>query len=220
MSREKDIKNVVNLSEFAKRFEDLRCEGRYSQSYQEVSKGIEKKTGVYISHTQLSKYTKMGVQDEVTRGISAKNAIAIAEYFDLSVEYLLGLSNTRSYEDKYKVGSKAFCLAEGSMQLLEAIANGQNILHPEEYDYDMASYFNYVLTDVGTRLLSGVFSFLKILDEIENLPKSSEPPGVHSSPPSQELLDLNEKALAKRYAINVEFEKLLLGFRGAVKKKQ
>ena len=219
MKRIKDIQNVLNLCEFAKRFEDLRCEGRYTQSYQEVSKGIEKKTGVYISHTQLSKYTKMGVQDEVTRGVSAKNAIAIAEYFNVSVEYLLGLSNTKSYEDKYKIASKEFCLSEGSMHLLETIAKGRNILYPEEYDYDLSSYFNYILVDVGTRLLPLVFSFLKILDEMENLPRPPKTPGAFSSPPSQELIDLNDKSLAKRYAIIIEFERRLLGFRNAVKKK-
>jgi transcriptional regulator with XRE-family HTH domain len=204
--------------EFAERFSDLRHSdnrgGERVKSYQQISKEIEAKTGVYISHAQLSKYRRM--EDGETRLIYPKvtQVLAIADYYGVSVEYLLGLSDSKSNEDKYKVGSKAFGLSDSAMKALEIFTGGRNIPFPEEYNYDMTDYMNYLITDIGPELLTGIISFFKVLDEMEAITKDPE---LHSAR-NQELTDLNETSLAKKYALVQVFEKLLNRLRQEIDK--
>lgn len=209
-----------NVMEFAVRFSDLRhADNRGDEkvkSYQQISNEIFEKTGVYISHTQLSKYKKM--EDGEQRLIYPKvtQILAIAEYYDVSVEYLLGLSDSKSYEDKYKICNKEFGLFEDTMVALEIMIRGRSIPFPQEYNFDMIDYINLLITCIGPELLTGILSLFKVLDEIDKC-NSNKDPDLRSTP-TQEQIDLNELSLTKQYAINQILERLVKSLRQEIKK--
>ena len=77
------------------RLEDLRKEKKLS--FEQLSKQLAER-GVNISHTNLKNYE---INDPVhplygrTRSMSIEYLVAFADFYDVSVEYLLGLSNSR-----------------------------------------------------------------------------------------------------------------------------
>ena len=80
------------------RLEDLRKEKKLS--FEQLSKQLAER-GVNISHTNLKNYE---INDPVhplygrTRSMSIEYLVAFADFYDVSVEYLLGLSNSRKKE--------------------------------------------------------------------------------------------------------------------------
>ncbi len=80
------------------RLEDLRKERKLS--FEQLSKQLAER-GVNISHTNLKNYE---INDPVhplygrTRSMSIEYLVAFADFYDVSVEYLLGLSNSRKKE--------------------------------------------------------------------------------------------------------------------------
>ena len=80
------------------RLEDLRKEKKLS--FEQLSKQLAER-GVNISHTNLKNYE---INDPVhplygrTRSMSIEYLTAFADFYDVSVEYLLGLSNSRKKE--------------------------------------------------------------------------------------------------------------------------
>ena len=83
------------------RLEDLRKEKKLS--FEQLSKQLAER-GVNISHTNLKNYE---INDPVhplygrTRSMSIEYLAAFADFYDVSVEYLLGLSNSlkKEYHD-------------------------------------------------------------------------------------------------------------------------
>ena len=79
------------------RLEDLRKE-KNTRSRVQLSKQLAER-GVNISHTNLKNYE---INDPVhplygrTRSMSIEYLVAFADFYDVSVEYLLGLSNSRN----------------------------------------------------------------------------------------------------------------------------
>lgn len=86
---------AYNRQLVAERLEDLRKPGGKTISLRQLSKEIEKKTGVSISTTQLSKYEN---SDE-SNIMSVENMMAIADYYDVSYDYILGYSDTKKREN-------------------------------------------------------------------------------------------------------------------------
>ena len=80
------------------RLEDLRKEKKLS--FEQLSKQLAER-GVNISHTNLKNYE---INDPIhplygrTRSMSIEYLTAFADFYDVSVEYLLGLSNSRKKE--------------------------------------------------------------------------------------------------------------------------
>ena len=80
------------------RLEDLRKEKKLS--FEQLSKQLAER-GVNISHTNLKNYE---INDPVhplygrTRSMGIEYLVAFADFYDVSVEYLLGLSNSRKQE--------------------------------------------------------------------------------------------------------------------------
>lgn len=64
-------------------------------TYQELSQRIKAKTGVEISSASLCDYAT-GRKD---KSMSVKNLIALSEYFDVSVDFILGKSINRNYKN-------------------------------------------------------------------------------------------------------------------------
>ena len=80
------------------RLEDLRKEKKLS--FEQLSKQLAER-GVNISHTNLKNYE---INDPLhplygrTRSMSIEYLVAFSDFYDVSVDYLLGLSNSRKRE--------------------------------------------------------------------------------------------------------------------------
>ena len=98
------------------RLEDLRKEKKLS--FEQLSKQLAER-GVNISHTNLKNYE---INDLVhplygrTRSMSIEYLVAFADFYDVSVEYLLGLSNSRKQE--YHDISEQLGLCDGAIDEL------------------------------------------------------------------------------------------------------
>ena len=90
--------NESRMALTKERLEDLRKEKKLS--FEQLSKQLAER-GVSISHTNLKNYE---INDPLhplygrTRSMSIEYLVAFADFYDVSVEYLLGLSNSRKRE--------------------------------------------------------------------------------------------------------------------------
>ena len=87
-----------NREKVAERLGDLRSASGLSLA--KLSKAIKEKTGVYISGTQLQKYENTekitgGNVEKITDIMNVENAMAIADFYRVSYDYVLGYSDTR-----------------------------------------------------------------------------------------------------------------------------
>ena len=98
------------------RLEDLRKEKKLS--FEQLSKQLAER-GVSISHTNLKNYE---INDPLhplygrTRSMSIEYLVAFADFYDVSVGYLLGLSNSRKQE--YNNISDQLGLCDGAIEEL------------------------------------------------------------------------------------------------------
>lgn len=114
------------------RLEDLRKEKKLS--FEQLSKQLAER-GVNISHTNLKNYE---INDPVhplygrTRSMSIEYLVAFAEFYDVSVDYLLGLSNSRKRE--YHDISRQLGLCDGAIaELVQCKENSSNDMEPQLY---------------------------------------------------------------------------------------
>ena len=114
-NRKTEYKLLYDPAKVATRIEDLRKgNGTNSITLEKLSNEILSKTGVSISAPQLGKYENADLRERP----NANNLLALANYYDVSIGYLLGLSESRETEDKYVVGSKEFGLSDEAMEQL------------------------------------------------------------------------------------------------------
>ena len=112
------------IAKTKERLEDLRREKKLS--FQQLSELLEKQ-GVAISHTNLKNYE---INDELhnlyhrTRGMSLENFVALADVFDVSMDYLLGRSDSQKAE--YHQMSAELNLDDDTIDLLKAIIAEDN----------------------------------------------------------------------------------------------
>lgn len=79
----------------AERLKNLRKQNNKKIPLIKLSEEIEEKTEVYISATQLNKYENPEKSDIM----NVENLIAIADYYDVPYEYLLGKSESKKREN-------------------------------------------------------------------------------------------------------------------------
>lgn len=156
--------------------------GKWKQkSFKDMSDDILKLTGEYVSHTQLSKYHKMGDTEEFISP-NIRSVLAIAHYYGVSVEYLLGLSDTKSYEDKYKIGSKAFGLSDGTMEFLEQYKNTNIFNVPPDEDtfkkFSGADFINFIVDNLLEDFHRLCNRYLYDLQELEALKRLNQAIGI------------------------------------------
>ena len=129
------------------RLEDLRKEKKLS--FEQLSKQLAER-GVNISHTNLKNYE---INDPVhplygrTRSMSIEYLVAFADFYDVSVEYLLGLSNSRKQE--YHNISEQLGLCDGAIEeLIRCKEDSNNEEDPKIYAQQDTAILNDFLTSM------------------------------------------------------------------------
>ena len=127
------------------RLEDLRKEKKLS--FEQFSKQLAER-GVNISHTNLKNYE---INDPAhplygrTRSMSIEYLVAFADFYDVSVEYLLGLSNSRKQE--YHDISEQLGLCDGAIEeLIRCKENSGSEENPKMYAQQDITILNDFLT--------------------------------------------------------------------------
>ena len=129
------------------RLEDLRKEKKLS--FEQLSKQLAER-GVNISHTNLKNYE---INDPVhplygrTRSMSIEYLVAFADFYDVSVEYLLGLSNSRKQE--YHNISEQLGLCDGAIEeLIRCKEDSNREEDPKIYAQQDTAILNDFLTSM------------------------------------------------------------------------
>ena len=129
------------------RLEDLRKEKKLS--FEQLSKQLAER-GVNISHTNLKNYE---INDPIhplygrTRSMSIEYLVAFADFYDVSVEYLLGLSNSRKQE--YHQISEQLGLCDGAIEeLIRCKENSGSEEDPKMYAQQDTAILNDFLTSM------------------------------------------------------------------------
>ena len=129
------------------RLEDLRKEKKLS--FEQLSKQLAER-GVNISHTNLKNYE---INDPVhplygrTRSMSIEYLVAFADFYDVSVEYLLGLSNSRKQE--YHNISEQLGLCDGAIEeLIRCKEDSNSEEDPKIYAQQDTAILNDFLTSM------------------------------------------------------------------------
>lgn len=127
------------------RLEDLRKEKKLS--FEQLSKQLAER-GTVISHTNLRNYE---INDPLhslygrTRSMSIEYLVAFADFYDVSIEYLLGFSNTRKRE--YHDISEQLGLCDGAIdELIRCKENSGSEDDPKMYAEQDTAVLNDFLT--------------------------------------------------------------------------
>ncbi len=109
----------------AEHLSDLRTQRKKGKlTYVQLSEEIFEKTGISISHSQLNKYERLGN----TEAMSVNNLLALAEFYNVSIEYLLGINDSKSTNVTDKHTATKFGLTDKSMDRLKSLKNNNTIL--------------------------------------------------------------------------------------------
>ena len=129
------------------RLEDLRKEKKLS--FEQLSKQLAER-GVNISHTNLKNYE---INDPVhplygrTRSMSIEYLVAFADFYDVSVEYLLGLSNSRKQE-YHNISEQLGLCDEAIEELIQCKENSGSEEDPKMYAQQYTTILNDFLTSM------------------------------------------------------------------------
>ena len=109
----------------AEHLSDLRTQRKKGKlTYVQLSEEIFDKTGISISHSQLNKYERLGN----TEAMSVNNLLALAEFYNVSIEYLLGINDSKSTNVTDKHTATKFGLTDKSMDRLKSLKSNNPIL--------------------------------------------------------------------------------------------
>lgn len=148
-----------NPDVLSERLEGLRIDRKDGKlSYSQLSQEIFNKTGISISHSQLNKYERFTNSETM----SVNNLLALAEFYDVSIEYIIGYSETKSNDVTDKYTSEKFGLTDKSMSRLKAL---------KEHNPFMLKFLNHFLEDddLWKDLPSLVNDFFDINGRKENI---------------------------------------------------
>ncbi len=124
-------------------------------SYKELSLKIKEKTGVEISTASLCDY----VTGRKSKSMTVKNLLALSEYFDVSVDFILGKSLNRNHKN-ISIGKRTG-LKDKSIKTLEAFFTSP------QFDKE-----NNLITSAYTEILNELLpddDFANLLIDIYNL---------------------------------------------------
>jgi len=114
---------------------ELKFKNGKSPSFKELSEDIEKKMGVYISHTSLWDYEN----PEKNKDMSIKNMVTLAEYYDVSYDYIIGKSKSRK-RTNINVNKK-YGLSDKVLHRFSILKN----IQPKKYESHQIDILNELL---------------------------------------------------------------------------
>ncbi|MCL2837545.1 MAG: helix-turn-helix transcriptional regulator [Oscillospiraceae bacterium] len=144
-NEKKDNKRLFSKELFSDRMEDLRRpNGKTLYTLAELSKAIFEKTKVSISATQLGKYENADKKEAP----NINNLLAIAEFYGVSLDYLLGFSKATTLIPEDKGISVSIGLSDDAIKQLRNVYNRRlrDLLYPSAPYYDI-DFFNYMLSN-------------------------------------------------------------------------
>ncbi len=162
-NKEYSAKQIVDAIRFAGRLKRLR--NKHNLSHETLSEKLFENCGISISVKTLKNYEVIDVNHSnfgATLGAGMKNILALAEFFDVSVDYLLGRAECTNltYEQIYKTMG----LSEEAINRLMAIKNDTNTYHSED-KFTVIDVINLILTDKEykfSRLLRHLLEYFKL----------------------------------------------------------
>lgn len=135
--------------------DELRLKFGKKPTFKELSKDIEEVTGIKISHTSLWEYE----HTDKEKDMSIKNLVALAKYYDVSYDYLLGNSESRKSENVDI--NKKYGLTDGALSRIETMKQ----IKTRGYEIKFIDAFNaFVESD----------SFKDIMEEMVKCPHAYE----------------------------------------------
>lgn len=133
----KKEESLYDLKVLSKRIAELRKESKVTLA--KLSDKMEEKTGEYISANTLGKYENIGEAEKM--GIS--NLIAIANFYNVPLDYLLGRTNSRMYEFNKREISNTLGLSDNAIKKLTALSNNKTRSN-RTFKLDL---LNYIISD-------------------------------------------------------------------------
>ena len=160
MKEEKILYDKKVLSE---RIEDLRKgDGKKKYTLTTLSNDIEKKTGVSISHTQLGKYENVDLMERP----NINYLLAIANFYNVSIDYLLGKTNSKNRNYTEQMTSNKFGLSDLAMKKLSVLKNNLN----NENEFKLHLINSIIENDTFiTNLSENLITFYKANDNKNNI---------------------------------------------------
>lgn len=150
MEKEKLLYNKAILAE---RLKKLRIEEAHNKlTLEELSKKMEDKTGIYISTNTLGKYEKA----EEAEKMKIDNLIAFANFYDVSLDYLLGKTDSKRNNFKDQMASKHFSLTDSSIKQLLLLTKNKSF-NNNEFKLKLINYIiesNDLLEELSTNFLN------------------------------------------------------------------
>lgn len=138
MKKKKLYYDVKLLSE---RIEDLRKkEGNNKTTLDELVKMIKEKTGEDISKTTLSNYENT----DTIGNMRISNLIAIANTYEVSMDYLLGKTKSKMYDYTSQMTSDKYALSDESMKKLSNLNNKKDISSKDNFTIKL---INFIIED-------------------------------------------------------------------------
>lgn len=114
-----------NTDKLAENLNELRTQRKNGKlTYIQLAEEIFDTTGISISHSQLNKYESVGN----TEAMSVNNLLALAEFHNVSIEYLLGIHDSKSTDVTDKHTATKFGLSDKSMERLKTLKDKNPVL--------------------------------------------------------------------------------------------
>lgn len=111
--------SLYDFNLLSEKIEDLRKRnGKDKITLDKLSEEILKETGVYISRDTLGKYEREGEAEKMRIG----NLVTIANYYRVSLDYLFGITESKSTDYKERLASKKFGLSTKALNILNKMA--------------------------------------------------------------------------------------------------
>lgn len=153
--------NYYDLNMLSERIDGLRNDVKGKKDTQiQLSKKIEEKTGVSISNTTLGKFENT----KDLSGIKLINLIAIANYYEVSLDYLLGKTDSKSVNITDQIISNKLSLSDKSIKNLSWLSKNKS------YDENAfkTKLINFILENDWflTELADNLLAFYKANDDV------------------------------------------------------
>lgn len=216
------VKIAEVLQDLRKRKEDEKRKAGvkdYRMSFVKLSKEIDDKTGVKISHTALWEYEK----DNGQKKMSIEFLCALADYYKVSTDYLLGLADEPSPIIEIQAITKILGLSEEAMVCIHSITDvmwnyqktidEEKNIKSESFTLEPKNILNEILTaEILTLLITNMIQLTRDYSSVKENEPTFDTTVVEKFPDST-TTDLSTATKAKYtyqlWLVNTTGQKLI-----------